>query len=279
MNDGGSLYFETASGQLLAPTGTGNKMLNNKVHDVNDASVMDSDGYGGDGLYIDDFTGLIDVQNNLVYRVSGSALSFSGPRAGPNEASAIQNNIFAFARGAMINASDPYSYSTAPPTVMFSVATNNLFYFDRNASSTPAFYVQGGCTYTGGIAYTAFEQWSSNLYWRVDGAFASDPDAFHVQPGAGADAASPCSSITTKWTFYTFAGWQKTGEDAQSVVQNPGFNNPAYPADDYTLPQGSPGVGFVVFDPSQAGRSNPVIMPPAVPATFPTKTFNPATDF
>ena len=56
------------------------------------------------------------------------------------------------------------------------------------------------------------------------------------------------------------------------MVQNPGFNNPAYPADDYSLPNGSPGVGFVVFDPSQAGRSNPVINPPAVPATFPTKT-------
>ncbi len=66
---------------------------------------------------------------------------------------------------------------------------------------------------------------------------------------------------------------------AKSVVQNPGFNNAAYPADDYSLPKGSPGVGFVVFDPSQAGRSNPVINPPAIPATFVTKPFNPATDF
>ena len=57
-------------------------MLNNKVHDVNDASVLDSDGYGGDGLYTDDYTGLVDVENNLVYRVSGNAVSFSGPRAG-----------------------------------------------------------------------------------------------------------------------------------------------------------------------------------------------------
>jgi hypothetical protein len=62
-------------------------------------------------------------------------------------------------------------------------------------------------------------------------------------------------------------------------VQNPVFNNPVFPADDYTLPKGSPGVGFVVFDPSQGGRSNPLINPPAVPATFPTKTFNPATDY
>jgi hypothetical protein len=34
-----------------------------------------------------------------------------------------------------------------------------------------------------------------------------------------------------------------------------------------------------MFDPTQAGRTNAAINPPAVPATFPTKTFNPATDY
>jgi len=37
--------------------------------------------------------------------------------------------------------------------------------------------------------------------------------------------------------------------------------NGPYPVD-YTLPKGSPGAGFVVFDPSQAGRSNPILKPP-----------------
>jgi hypothetical protein len=81
------------------------------------------------------------------------------------------------------------------------------------------------------------------------------------------------------WTNYTFAGWQALGEDAQSVVQNPGFTNPAYPAGDFSLPKGPPGFGFVVFDPNQAGRNNPVLKPPAVAATIPTKLFNLATDF
>ena len=62
-------------------------------------------------------------------------------------------------------------------------------------------------------------------------------------------------------------------------MKNPGFANPAYPTDDYSLPKGSPGVGFVVFDLNQMGRSNPVIKPPTVPETFPTKPFNPATDY
>ena len=101
-----------------------------------------------------------------------------------------------------------------------------------------------------------------------------------MQPNPGTGPAAPCTGNLNDYTFYTFSGWQQqVKEDIQSIVQNPGFNNPAYPADDYSLPKGSPLAGFVVFDPSQAGRSNPVIKPPAVPATFPTKLFNPATDY
>jgi hypothetical protein len=34
-----------------------------------------------------------------------------------------------------------------------------------------------------------------------------------------------------------------------------------------------------VFDPSKAGRSNPLLHPPAVPATFVTRTFDPVNDY
>ena len=273
MNDSGSLYFGVGTPSPPS-SGTGNKMLNNKVHDVSDASALDADGYGGDGLYADDFSGQVDMENNLVYRVSGNAVSFSGPRAGPNQSSTVKNNILAFARQSLLNAYDPYSFNTEPPQPMFFTASNNLLYFDRNGAES--FYVQGGCTYPGAIAYTAYQQWTGNLYWRTDGGFATDPQAFHTQKSL--DANGGCGNQKL-WTYFTFGGWQGLGEDLPSVVQNPGFNNPAYPADDYTLPKGSPGVGFIVFDPSQAGRSNPVIKPPAVPATFPTKPFNPATDY
>jgi hypothetical protein len=276
MNDAGSLYFGVGNAVFTA---AGNKILNNKIHDVSDASVMDADGYGGHGIYLDDQTGLADVANNLVYRVSGAGINFPGAPFGPNLANTVKYNIFAFARLAMINDSDFFMSGTVPSTaVQVFAATGNLMYFDRNSTSSPAFYLQGGCTYTGGFAYPYLQEWNSNMYWRADGTLATDTQAFHVQVKPGASA--PCDGGPAAWTFYTFAAWQKTtGEDAQSVVQNPGFNNPAYPADDYSLPKGSPGVGFVVFNPSQAGRSNPVINPPAVPATFPTKTFNPATDY
>jgi len=281
MNDGGSIYFRTSTTSTNPPSsGTGNKMLNNRIHDVSDSSVQDADGYGGDGLYIDDIAGLVDVENNLVYRVSGAGLDFSGSRAGPNQSSTIKNNIFAFTRSSLIAAADPYAQSAQFPAPMFFTASGNLFYFDRSSASSPSFYAQGGCVYDGGVAYTSFEQWTSNLYWRTDGGFAGDPKAFHVLPNP-VSPANICFGppAVAAWTNYTFTGWQKLGEDVQSVVQDPGFRNPAYPADDYSLPNGSPGVGFVPFDPTQSGRTNPVINPPAVPATFPTKTFNPATDF
>ncbi len=271
-NDSGSLYI--GAGTPSPPSsGTGNKILNNWVHDVNDASVMDSDGYGGDGLYADDFTGQVDIENNLVYRVSGNAVSFSGPRAGPGQSSTVKNNILAFARQSLLNAYNPYSFGATPPSSMFFTASNNILYFDRKASDS--FYAQGGCTYAG-QAYTAFEQWSSNMFWRTDGSFSSDSKGFHVQQAR--DTTNYCGDKTS-WTYYSFAGWQALGEDALSVVQNPGFNNPSYPSDDFSLPKGSPGVGFVVFDYTQAGRSNPILKPLPVAATFPTKSFNRATDF
>jgi uncharacterized protein (TIGR03437 family) len=277
MNDGGSIRIDGGNAVFTA---AGNKILNNKIHDVTDASIMDSNGYGGNGIYLDNDTGLVDVENNLVYRVSGFDVYTPHGPAAPNEANIIKNNILAYGRQAMVSVNFPYG-GGVPASIpqVFSI-TNNLFYFDRTNTSTPKFWLQGGCVYADGAPFPQFQEWNSNLYWRVDGTFSSDAKAFYVQPNAGTGPDAPCSGNTNDYTFYTFAEWQqKVGEDVQSVVQNPGFNNPAYPADDYSLPKGSPGVGFVVFDPNQAGRSKPVINPAAVPATFPTKLFNSATDY
>ncbi|MGH9830602.1 MAG: hypothetical protein ACREDR_45935, partial [Blastocatellia bacterium] len=255
MDDGGSLYFATGTASFAA---AGNKMLNNRVHDVSDASALDADGYGGNGLYLDSQTGMVDVENNLVYRVSGSTMFITQAPPAANEAHTIKNNIFAYGRLGLLDEGDPYPSGSVPPSPILAFnASNNLFDFDRTSASPPPFYLQRGCTYSGGFAYTQYQDWTSNLYWRTDGAFASYAQAFHVQPAPG--VISLCAGNPSTWTFYTFAGWQQNaGEDLQSAVQNPGFSNPAYPNDDFSLPGGSPGVGFVVFDPSQAGRSNPV---------------------
>jgi hypothetical protein len=274
MNDGGSIRIESGN-QVF--TAAGNKIVNNRIHDVSDASAMDANGYGGNGIYLDNQTGLVDVENNLVYRVSGDAVHAPQGPAAPNEANRVRNNILAFPRKSMVADNSPYPNGVPSTAAQAYVITNNIFYFDRTA---PDFFVQGGCAYSGGFPYTQYQQWNSNLYWRTDGAFATDSKAFFVQPAAGSGPNAPCTGNMNKYTFYNFAGWQQTvGQDGQSVVQNPGFKNPVYPADDFSFPNGSPGVGFVVFDPNQAGRSNPVIKPPAVRATFPTKPFDPTKDY
>jgi hypothetical protein len=277
-DDGGAIYFATGGSAFVA---SGNQILNNKIHDTSDASIIDSDGYGGYGINLDGSTGLVTVENNLVYRVSAMGINMThGPQL-PNKANTVTNNIFAYARQGMIANGNPYLTNTCPsggPNLIFN-SSSNLFYFDLN--STSKFYVQEGCTYACGSPITSLHNWQSNLYWRTDGAFNTDPDAFHNQP----TASSPniCASSSSGWTFHTFSGWQGLGEDLSGVANvNPGFNNPVYPFDDYSLPNGSPGVGFVVFNPNEAGRNNPIIKatdPIDIPATMVTTFYNPATAY
>jgi hypothetical protein len=272
MNETACIYLNTST-PFFVPTG--NKVLNNKCHDISDASTIDRDGYAGHGLYLDNFTGAVDVENNLVYRVASSALSMTSGPATPNTPNIIKNNIFAFSRLRMMGinqAYEPHGECPASPVLKFD-ATNNIFLFSHGTDSKPPFVVQAGCSYSCGFPYPQYQDWNSNIYWRTDGSFARDERAFHVQPQPGAQA---CDNRPGAWTFYNFRDWQsKVGEDSESVIKNPGFRDPTYPADDYSLPGGSPGAGFVIFDPSQAGRANSAIRVPSVEETFPTQPYDP----
>jgi hypothetical protein len=280
-DDSGAIYFATG-GATYSPSG--NQILNNKIHDLTDASIMDPDGYGGFGIYLDSYTGLVNVENNLVYRTSGTGVKITNGSPLANGANTITNNIISYPRLGGISNNYPYGTgATACPATVPRIfnATNNLFYFDRQSTSIPAMYVQEGCDYTCGASITALHNWQNNLYWRLNGALDTDTKAFHVQPKGGTPAI--CTTGTNTWTFYTFSGWQGLGEDtAGSANTNPGFNDPVYPADDYSLPNGSPNAYFVVFDPTQPGRTNPMIKPSNpldVLPTFQTEFYNPATDY
>lgn len=300
MNDGGSIRVEGGNGAYTAP---GNRVLNNKIHDVTDASIMDANGYGGHGIYMDNQTGLVDVENNLVYRVSDAAVyTPHGPSlkpGNPDEANLIKNNILAFGRLGMVEQGDPFSSANPVPkradkVVKSFVLTNNIFYFDRNLFSTSQFNgvavkapfnIPAGCVYTP-FAYARYQEFDNNVYWRTDGMFAMDTAAFNVQTTPRSGPNGPCGgsrfSNGDLYTFYDFAGWVHTvGEDSHSVVNEPHFANPTYPADDFRLLGGFLGIDFEPFDANDAGRyrNGPRIEVPAVAATFVTATYNPATDF
>ena len=298
MNDGGSLYFGVGTFNKDNPaSGIDNAILNNVVHDVSDSSIIDEDGYGGDGLYADEFTGDVTMRNNLVYRVSGSAVTLAGPRAGDGQQSFITNNIFAYARRAMIMTGHPYKYTDPVEAPLFFIAQDNIFYFDCDDTSMgpgvyphpkyrrhAPFYVQGGETYSGTDDYNTFQKWRSNVYFNTEFDFNSYDLAFHTQ-------ASLEDRHQASWTPYTLAEWQASvpdggaDEDPGSVATYPGFLNPTsspttyYPADDYSFLDGKPPLyGFAPFDPGQAGTQG-LVTPPPVPQGFPTATYDKADGF
>ena len=284
MSDGGAIRIEAGNATFTAK---GNKILNNKIHDVSDASSFfeGASGYGGNGIYLDNSTGLVDVENNLVYRVSDTAVYSPHGPAQEQEANKVKNNILAFARQAMIGVNFPYNDGETNPNKAFTVS-NNLMVFDRDSTSPgQSFYVQGQCTDINTLAaYTDFQKFTRNLYWRTDGTFASDPNAFYQQVVPADNVPNPpCAHDPTQnsglYTFYSFAQWQGIGEDAGSVVENPHFLFPFFPFDDFWMPFGSPLPGFVPFNPNEAGRKFTAADAPPVAPTFMTAPFNPRTDF
>jgi hypothetical protein len=281
-NDGGAIRIEAGNANFTA---AGNKILDNKIHDVTDASSSSNGGYGGNGIYLDNSTGLVDVEYNLVYRVSDTAVYSPHGPAQEHEANKVNNNILAFARQAMIGVNFPYKDGETNPNKAFTVS-NNIMLFDRNATSPgQSFYVQGQCTDINTLAaYKDYQKFVGNLYWRTDGTFASDGHAFYQQTTADPNGNNPpCVTDPTKnpgfWTFYSFAEWQGLGEDMGSVVKNPHFLFPAFPFDNFWMPFGSPLPGFVTFKPNEAGREFPGPPAPPVAPTFMTAPFNPRTDF
>jgi hypothetical protein len=295
-SDGGALYYGIGGWD---GSGTGNKILNNLVHDTTDSSIIDGNqkypgtGYGGQGIYVDNQSGGVDVENNVVYRVSHSPLWMTqGPPAG-TPGDTFNNNILAYGRSAMFDESGPWTegcYTAAKPLAS---VTNNIFYFDLD--DTAQFYVIRGCAYACTYnSYTGFQNFQGNLYWRTDGGFSTYGKAFHANINAPGNA-SRCIAMPRQWTFLDFSQWQSSSPPPGSNWGPPGGmnediagmvnTNPIFGATgdktDFLLPAGST-VGNLVADKTNltintAGRRNPALTPSGAPgvvaATFPTYSY------
>jgi hypothetical protein len=246
LSDMGCIYYDAD------PSSTGNQILNNKCHDVMDASGLDADGYAGQGYYLDLNTSNVVVENNLAYRVSASALAQTcGPQS-PGTANTIKNNIFAF-----FNHAAKQEGCVPPGTGILQFNyTNNLIYYEPGSS------VQASCVYSPAGSLSATQNYRQNLYCYAGGAHCAMP----------ANAFFTTNSSCQTHTSMDFKSWQTLGEDSGSIVADPMFVNPYYPADDFALQSGSPAsqVGFVSFDVSAPGRDAGANAAPAIAATFPT---------
>ncbi len=266
-NDFGCVYFNTSPVGVVPPPG--NQALNNVCHDVTDSSIYPYDsGYGGQGMYIDNNSGSVLVKNNLVYRVSGSTVAQTcGPQGVDGAQNTIENNILAFSiQSIKQEGCTPSSASNK----LFDM-TNNLIIFDKGN-------IQGGCysCLNGDCASVlpATVHFESNMYcFTPSGNSCTLPTnraAFYSSDDPPNQAAN-CARTTT---YSNLSAWQDIGEDKTSVLKNP-FSSSSSSNNDYSLSV-SPGVGFVPFDPGEAGTTGNTIPVLTVPATFPTQSFDPS---
>jgi hypothetical protein len=249
-NDFGCIYYAVLDA-------TGNKILNNKCHDVTDASTLDADGYAGQGLYLDNGTSNVVVQNNLVYRVSDSNVAQTCGATTPGNPNIITNNILAFGRQ---GAKQQGCAAASSGVLLFNFA-HNLIFFDNGRP-------EKGCNYCYGGNCAQNQNFTSNMYCYGPGN--------NCTPNFYIFHTSDKTCTQTNW-LTTFQAWQNLGEDTTSYIQDPMFVNPYYPADNFNLQQNSPvgKIGFVPFDESAPGRTNVVLKPPSVSATFVTSPLPP----
>jgi hypothetical protein len=252
LNDFGGVYYATYGA-------TGEVISGNKVHDLSDATAIgDVDGYGANGIYLDR-GGAITASSNLVYRTENGVSMTTGPSTA-GQSITLSNNILAFNREDVLS-----MYSCPQPGYsQFSFGTN-IVYQDRTGKSSPTANLQGGDSYLGTPVGFA-QEFTDNDYWNTSETFSSTK-AFSAQNSACQDK-----------VFYNLAAWQGLGEDSGSLAQDPGFTDPNYPVDDYSFLAGPPTTGFVPFNTSGTcatcpGRTQPVLVPPVVPETFPTAPY------
>jgi hypothetical protein len=243
-SDIGAVYY-------LSGLNTGNAILNNKVHDI----YHDPAGYGGWGLYTDQGALGVLVQNNLVYRTSDASLHANSSSTAPPTSTSpnlFKNNILVYGNmGAMDRHNDT--------TFLSFQFQNNVFFYDKQTIQFGYWYCQGK------TVCTDYFQFDNNLYFdnAVVGGKPGRP--FFKTPYADVN-----SIEQPPITWLGLAQWQALGEDVHSLFADPLFVNPA--KDDYTLSPSSPAfsLGFVAFDPSQAGRlSTATLQSPAVTAGYP----------
>ena len=147
----------------------GTAIRNNLIHDIYSFT------YGGWGIYPDEGSSEILIENNVVYRCKSAGFHQHYGRE-----NVVRNNIFAFNRDSQV------MRTRAEPHLSFTFE-QNIVYFDSG--------VLLGSNWTG-------EQFklNRNVYFDVRGG-------------------------EVRFAGKTFSEWQRQGQDAESVVADPGFVN------------------------------------------------------
>ncbi len=184
---------------------------NNICHDVTRYA------YGGWGIYLDEGSSHITVENNLVYQTEDG-----GFHQHYGLGNLVRNNIFALGQTAQLQ-------RTRRETHLSFTFEHNIIYWTE------------GKLLQGHWDDDQFRM-DNNLYWRVPApANLTGHDTIPANPPVlfGKD---------------TLEEWQKRGQDAHSIVADPLFVDPTH--GDFTLKPNSPAakISFAPIDLSQVGR-------------------------
>lgn len=194
LSDMGGIY-------TLGPS-EGTVIRQNRIHDVTSYQ------YGGWGLYNDEGSTGIVMENNLVYRTTTG-----GYHQHYGKENIIRNNIFALARDHQLQFTRPEDHLS--------------FTFERNIVVWA-----NGRLWSGGAGGRGKIESDHNLYYRVGGA---NIECFGK----------------------SFEEWRASGQDRNSVVADPGFDDPAEGDFRIKNPATVSRIGFRPFDTNAAGVRGP----------------------
>jgi hypothetical protein len=145
------------------------------------------------------------------------------------------------------------------------VYERNVFYYDKASIQYGYWYCEGK------TICTPYFQFNDNLYYNKNIVGGQPANPFFKTPKWNVNGGQQPTPIT----WMTFSQWQAQGEDTQSIFANPMFVNPTPGVDNFTLQANSPAfsIGFVAFDPSQAGRlPGATLVAPANAPAYPLLT-------
>ena len=195
----------------------GTVIRNNLIHDVT------SHGYGGWGIYADEGSSHILIENNIVYRTKGAGFDQHYGKE-----NILRNNIFA------LGVEDQIRRTRMEEHISF-IFERNIFYFEGEQPLLGKAW--GNLTYVHSpgkpkimVEDSLTEMFDYNLYYNPD---------------------KTIDEI--RFGDWTFEEWKARGQDEHSLYTNPGFANPA--KGDFTLSDNSPAflLGFRRIDMSNVG--------------------------
>lgn len=211
VHDIGRGYLNDMGGIYTLGDAKGTTIHHNVFHDVQ------SNGYGGWGIYFDEGTTGIVAEHNVVYRTKSNCF-----HQHYGKENVVRNNIFALSQEAQI------ARSRAEPHLSFT--------FERNIV-----YWRGGKLMSGVWSGDNYK-FDYNLYWH---------DA------KGAAAAKPPTQEPYRFASWPFEAWQKKGQDAHSLIADPLFVDPDRGDFRLRPGSPASRIGFTPIDVSNVGPRSP----------------------